>query len=83
MKLKFVLLCLCLMGCVQYTSPDRSTWDYYLNGASFMDMTETNKIAKKPIYLGSGGKLLDNTNSKKMEYGFSEDLETFFKKTEL
>lgn len=69
MKLKIALLCLCLVGCVQYTSPDRSTWNYYLNGASFIDMTETNKLAKKPVYLGSGGKLLSDNNSKKMEYG--------------
>lgn len=69
MKLKLFLLCLCLAGCVQYTSPDRTTWDYYLNGASFMDMTETAKIAKRPIYLGSGGKLLTSTDSKKLEYG--------------
>ena len=70
MKLKLFLLCMCLVGCVQYTSPDRATWDYYLNGASFMDMTETAKIAKRPVYLGSGGKLLTTPdNQKKLEYG--------------
>lgn len=57
------------MGCVQYTSPDRATWDNYLNGASFMDMTETAKIAKRPVYLGSGGKLLATNDSKNLEYG--------------
>ncbi len=73
MKLKLFILSLCLAGCVQYTSPDRSTWDYYLNGATFMDMTEVTKVAKRPVYLGKGGKLLTNTtvnsDSKKMEYG--------------
>jgi len=68
MKLKLFTLCLCLAGCIQYTSPDRATWDNYLNGASFMDMTETAKIAKRPVYLGGGGKLL-NTNNSKLEYG--------------
>jgi len=73
MKLKYLFLCFCLFGCTQYTSPERATWDYYLHNASFMDMTETSKIAKRPVFLGNGGKLLttataDNT-SKKMEYG--------------
>ncbi len=63
----FILLC-CLSACTGYVSPDHATWDYYLNGASFMDMTETSKIAKRPVYLGSGGKTLTSDN-KKMEYG--------------
>ncbi len=75
MKLRLFLVCLCLMGCMQYTSPDRSNWDYYLNGASFMDMTETTKQAKKPIYLGSGGKLL-TSNAKKNEYGDKTENDT-------
>ena len=70
MKLKHLILCLTLAACVQYTSPERSTWDYYLNGATFMDMTEESKIAKRPIYLGNGGKLLNTENvSAKLEYG--------------
>lgn len=73
MKLKLFILSLCLVGCVQYTSPDHSTWDYYLNGATFMDMNEVTKVAKRPVYLGKGGKLLTsasvNTDSKKIEYG--------------
>lgn len=73
MKLKLFLLCFCLVGCAQYTSPDRNTWNYYLGDASFMDMTETSKIAKRPVYLGKGGQLLTSTNvntdSKKVEYG--------------
>ena len=70
MKLKLFILCFLLGGCIQYTSPDRATWDNYLNGASFMDMTETAKIAKRPIYLGGGGKFLTaSTDAKKLEYG--------------
>lgn len=69
-KLKYFFITLCLTGCMQYTSPERNTWDYYLNGASFMDMTEESKIAKRPIYLGNGGKILTATNdAKKLEYG--------------
>ncbi len=71
MKIKLFLVCLLLAGCMHYTSPERDTWKYYLNDASFMDMTETSKIAKRPVYLGKGGKLLDTTanNSAKLEYG--------------
>lgn len=73
MKYKLLILCLCLAGCMQYTSPDHSTWDRYLNGASFMEMTETAKIAKRPVYMGKGGKLLTTLaaeeQSKKREYG--------------
>ena len=73
MKLKLFLGCLFLIGCAQYASPDHSTWEYYLNGASFMDMTETAKIAKRPVYMGKGGKLLTTlaaeSQSKGREYG--------------
>jgi len=71
MKLKLFLLSLCLAGCMQYTSPDHATWKYYLHNASFMDMTETSKIAKRPVYLGDGGKLLTNSavSDKSKEYG--------------
>ena len=73
MKLKIFILSICLFGCAQYTSPDHATWDYYLHNASFMDMTETSKIAKRPVYLGDGGKLLTSASiddkSKKTEYG--------------
>lgn len=70
MNLKHLFLCLILGGCIQYTSPDRTTWDYYLNGASFMDMTPEAQVAKRPIYLGSGGKLLNTNNTNaKLEYG--------------
>lgn len=73
MNIKMLFVCLGLAGCMQYTSPDRATWEHYLHNASFMDMTETAKIAKRPVYLGNGGKLLSTTTmektSQKMEYG--------------
>lgn len=71
MKLKLFLLLFVLSGCMQYTSPPHDAWDSYLNGASFMDMTETSKIAKRPVYLGHGGKLLNANIDKSvaLDYG--------------
>ncbi len=55
----FILLNLLLMaGCTQYHSPARNTWPQYLRGASFTDMTEVARIAKRPVFLGAGGKLI-------------------------
>lgn len=59
-----------LAACMQYHSPDHETWGNYLSGASFMEMTEMAQIAKKPIYLGAGGKLVSDKNAPvKIEYG--------------
>lgn len=71
MKLRFLILCACLAGCMQYTSPSHETWGQYLDGASFMDMNETSKQAKRPVFLGHGGKLLINntTTNPALEYG--------------
>ena len=73
MKLKTIFLCVCIAGCAKYVTPDHSTWNYYLNNASFIDMTETSKLAKRPVYMGNGGKLLsaqsNDKTSKKLEYG--------------
>ncbi len=71
MKLKTVFLSLLLCGCMGYTSPNHDMWPYYLDGASFMDMTETAKVAKRPIYLGAGGKLVTAgaDKSPRTEYG--------------
>ena len=49
-----------LGACMPYTSPDRQTWSQYLNGASFTDMTEMSRVAKRPVYLGAGGQLVGN-----------------------
>ncbi len=58
-------------GCVAYKSPDRSTWGTYLRGASFTDMTENARTAKKPIFQGAGGKTVAEVaaQSVEMEYG--------------
>ena len=56
---------------MQYTSPPHETWAQYLNGASFMDMNETTKLAKRPVFLGHGGNVLktDYANNPTLEYG--------------
>lgn len=67
---KILLLSFLLISCTGYKTPIRSEWPQYLNGASFTDMTDTAKIAKKPVYLGAGGTLVaDKNKSNKKEYG--------------
>lgn len=64
------LLLLTATGCMQYHSPARSTWSQYLRGASFMDMTEPARIAKRPVFLGAGGKLISSIDAPaEMDYG--------------
>ena len=72
MKIKNIFfITLCLSGCFQYHSPERDTWHNYLYGASFMDMNETSRNAKLPIYMGHGGKIITQNGelSAKMQYG--------------
>lgn len=59
------------VSCTQYHSPDRETWPTYLRGASFTDMSDTARIAKKPVYQGTGGRTVAQVmpQSAKMEYG--------------
>jgi len=59
------------MGCMSYHSPDRTTWPNYLRGASFTDMTETSRVAKRPVLLGAGGRVIGQTveGGVKSEYG--------------
>ena len=62
------LLALC--ACVAYHSPARDTWPRYLAGASFTDMTDVARIAKKPVFLGAGGRLVsDGKIAAKYQYG--------------
>lgn len=59
-----------IAGCASYHSPERATWPTYLRGASFDSMTETSRIAKKPIYLGAGGRTITNIEHEtSLEYG--------------
>ena len=70
-KIIFAIICFALSGCIQYHSPARNTWQQHLAGASFMDMTETARTAKLPVYMGRGGKIITQTGelSGKMQYG--------------
>ena len=59
-----------MAGCIQYHSPARNTWSQYLRGASFTDMTETARIAKRPVFLGAGGKLISQIDAPAtLDYG--------------
>jgi len=72
MKIKNIILVGCLLaGCMAYQSPNHNEWNRYLYGASFMDMTETAKTAKLPVYMGQGGKIVTQSGelSGKMQYG--------------
>lgn len=59
-QLKLFLALFFLGACAQYISPARDTWSQYLNGVSFTDMTEISRVAKRPVYLGAGGQLIEN-----------------------
>ena len=75
MQIKNIILSTIILAvvgaCVQYSSPDRYTWSTYLNGVSFTDMTETSRIAKRPVYLGAGGRLVADAvdASRTLDYG--------------
>ena len=68
---KFIFAALLLSGCFQYHSPHHEMWPHYLQGASFTDMTETARVAKLPVYMGHGGKIVTASGelSQKMQYG--------------
>ncbi|MFQ6777976.1 MAG: OmpA family protein [Alphaproteobacteria bacterium] len=68
MKISWLTFFVLLASCTQYHSPNRELWSSYLYGASFTDMNEMTKLAKRPVYLGAGGKLLVDNNVK-LEYG--------------
>lgn len=75
MQIKNFILSTVILGtigaCVQYSSPARQTWSAYLSGASFTDMTETSRVAKRPVYLGAGGRLVGDAvdASRTLDYG--------------
>lgn len=52
-----------LGACAPYASPPRETWPTHLRGASMGDMTDTARIAKRPVYMGAGGRLLSQAVS--------------------
>ncbi len=68
----FFLILLCMtFGCAPYVSPARHTWSDYLSGASFTDMTEISRTAKRPVYLGAGGRVVSDAVDvpENMSYG--------------
>lgn len=66
-----------LSGCVAYHSPARETWPMYLRGASFTDMTDVARIAKRPVFLGAGGRVVtDEKVSAKFNYGDKAENDT-------
>ena len=77
MKKIIAVLTLLLSGCLQYHSPERNTWQSHLVGASFMEMTDTAKNAKLPIYMGHGGKVVTATGelSPNMQYGDKNNID--------
>lgn len=60
-----------LFGCTPYASPERSTWKNYLYGATFTDMNDVSRTAKKPIFLGNGGRTVADAiiPNPELEYG--------------
>lgn len=59
-KIKSVLLFFILSGCIAYQTPPHGQWAEILRGATFAEMTDTMKIAKRPVFLGGGGKIIEN-----------------------
>ena len=69
-RITILSILILVTGCMQYHSPARNTWPQYLRGASFTDMTETARIAKRPVFLGAGGKLISSIDTPvAAEYG--------------
>lgn len=69
-KFSLIFLSLIISSCA-YHSPDRSTWTTHLRGASFSEMTDTARVAKMPVYMGHGGRVITNDGnlSPNMQYG--------------
>ena len=54
----YALCSVMLVACGGYKTPERGAWNTILKGSSFGAMTETAKMAKKPLYLDAGHKTL-------------------------
>ena len=74
---KIFFVPLIISGCLHYESPNRDTWSKYLYGASFIDMTETAKTAKMPVYMGHNGTIITQTGelSQRMQYGDKNNID--------
>ncbi len=62
------VICALICGCAAYQTPPRADWPIYLRGASMIDMTPTAMIAKRPVYLGAGGKIINRAQSAEHNY---------------
>lgn len=67
----FFFCVLFIVGCAGYRTPPRDQWPTILRGASLSNMTSDAQIAKKPVFLGSGGATIDAAASR----AFVEKLE--------
>jgi outer membrane protein OmpA-like peptidoglycan-associated protein len=63
----YLLFAVC--ACAPYTTPPRSTWATQLNGVSMGDMTARAQIAKRPVYMGAGGKTMNSEQNTVNSYG--------------
>ena len=69
-KIIFILSFTILGACVAYQTPARTQWPEILRGATFAEMTDTMKIAKRPVFLGGGGKIIKKSGIQgKNQYG--------------
>lgn len=57
-KIILIFIALIMSACTGYTTPPRETWGARLRGASRGEMTADAKIAKRPVYLGAGGRMM-------------------------
>ena len=55
--IKKLLVLLLLVACA-YRTPDRSEWPAILRGASFDPLTPELRIAKRPLFLDAGGRVI-------------------------
>lgn len=62
--MKHVVLILSVLtliaGCAPYVSPPRNTWPTYLRGAGMSDMSADARVARRPIFLGAGGRTVSD-----------------------
>lgn len=58
-----LILTATISSCAKYTSPPHNTWRAHLHGASMSDMTDAARVAKRPVYLGAGGRLISDATA--------------------
>lgn len=73
MKLVHVLLPVLLCGCGAYHSPAHEAWGTYLHGASFTDMNDLSRVAKRPVYIGAGGRVIDDKITQNIIKSFGDE----------